>query len=415
MLIFHTSDWHLGNVFHRHDRIEEHQHFFSWLLAQLRTYQPDAMIVSGDIFDNTNPSAAAERIYYEFLQQATEAVEGLQIVIIAGNHDSAHRLEAPSPFLKRNNIYVRGNVKNTDAQTLDFEHYLLPLSLRTNPEAKVVCMALPYLRACDYPSGMSVSEGLKYYFEKMTRALNQSPFKKLPVIAAAHFYASGVDIADEHSERLVVGGQDVVEMKHFEGLFSYMALGHIHRRQAVARHSKKSGEIYYSGSVLPMSFSEKHYQHGIMMVRVDDEAQVTVEPLNYQPLKQLISIPERGAATTIEVLQAIENLPTRTDHPDTSRWDYLELRVMEQQPEPSFLNDVMQVLKDKAVHFCRIVRELPKPTASDNDVQFRSNEQTDLRLKPEDLAKHVYQQKYSTEMPPQMLKKLMSCIEESQS
>jgi hypothetical protein len=75
----------------------------------------------------------------------------------------------------------------------------------------------------------------------------------------------------------------------------------------------------------------------------------------------------------------------------------------------------MQVLKDKAVHFCRIVRELPKPTASDNDVQFRSNEQTDLRLKPEDLAKHVYQQKYSTEMPPQMLEKLMSCIEESQS
>ncbi|MBO5699459.1 MAG: exonuclease SbcCD subunit D [Bacteroidaceae bacterium] len=410
MLIFHTSDWHLGNVFHRHDRIEEHQHFFAWLLTQLRTYKPDAMIVSGDIFDNTNPSAAAERIYYEFLQQAVECVEGLQIVIIAGNHDSAHRLEAPSPFLKRNNIYVRGNIKNLDTQTPDFEHYLLPLSLRSNPEAKVVCMALPYLRACDYPASMSITEGLKYYFDKMTRALNQSPFKKLPVVGAAHFYASGVDIADEHSERLVVGGQDVVEMKHLENHFAYMALGHIHRRQAVAKNSKKGGEIYYSGSVLPMSFSEKHYQHGIIMVNIDEEANVSVEPLDYQPMKKLISIPERGAATTEEVLRAIAELPNRTASADTAHWPYLELRVMEQQPEPTFLNDVMQVLKDKAVHFCRIVRETPRITHISDSAACNDSEKVDLRLKPEELAKHVYKQKYETEMPQEMLERLSRCM-----
>ena len=99
MHIFHTADWHLGNIFHRHDRLAEHRHFFNWLIAQLKEHQPDVMIISGDIFDNANPSAASEQLFYEILKEATLAVEGLHIVIIAGNHASDHRLEAPSPFL----------------------------------------------------------------------------------------------------------------------------------------------------------------------------------------------------------------------------------------------------------------------------------------------------------------------------
>ena len=110
MKLIHTADWHLGNTFHGYDRTQEHRHFLDWLLDRLREQQPDALIVSGDIYDTPNPSAAAEELLYDFLLQATDAVRGLQVVLIAGNHDSAGRIDAPASLLKRHNIYVRGTL-----------------------------------------------------------------------------------------------------------------------------------------------------------------------------------------------------------------------------------------------------------------------------------------------------------------
>ena len=396
MLLFHTADWHLGNIFHRHDRQAEHRHFFSWLLAQLKEHQPDVMVISGDIFDTANPSAAAEQLFYEVLKEATLAVSGLQIVIIAGNHDSAHRLEAPSPFLKANNIYVRGYVKRTEAGTPDFEDLLLPLSSRLNNEAQMVCLALPFLRSSDYPSGLSVGEGIKYYVDGMLKALGRTEFKRLPIIAAAHFYAAGAAVSEEHSERLVVGGQDAVLTKNIDKVVRYTALGHIHRRQCV----DYDRQMWYSGSVLPLSFSEKHYNHGINCVQISEEGKCSVEQLQYTPLRQLRSIPEKGAASTAAVMEALAQLPNANEVPDRDSWDYLEIRVLEQQPEPTFLSEVTEILREKAVHFCRIVRELSARSNDDQDVVVSN---AALHITPEKMAQRYYQQRYNEEMPKEMM------------
>ena len=403
MLIFHTADWHLGNIFHRHDRLAEHRHFFSWLIAQLREHQPDIMIVSGDIFDNANPSAAAESLFYEVLKEAVQAVAGMQIVIIAGNHDSAHRLEAPSPFLKANNIYVRGNVKRTDNDAPDFGDLLLPLSRRTSSEAEVVCLALPFLRSSDYPSGFSVGDGIKYYVEGMLKALHRSEFKKLPIIAAAHFYAAGAEISEEHSERLVVGGQDAVLTKVVDKQVGYTALGHIHRRQCV----DYDRQMWYAGSILPLSFSEKHYKHGINCVRMDDNGKCTVTQLDYTPLRRLRSIPEKGAASTTEVLEALSLLPTADELPNRDGWDYLEIRVQEQQPEPTFLAEVTEALRGKAVYFCRIVREMPVRNSAE---QERVVSNAALHITPEEMAQRFYRQHYGENMPEEMLERFTKAM-----
>ena len=79
MKLIHTADWHLGNTFHGHDRADEHAHFLSWLLEVVRQQRPDALIISGDIFDTANPPARAEKQFFDFLIQATSAVEGLQV------------------------------------------------------------------------------------------------------------------------------------------------------------------------------------------------------------------------------------------------------------------------------------------------------------------------------------------------
>ena len=400
MLIFHTADWHLGNIFHRHDRLAEHRHFFKWLISQLKEHQPDVMIISGDVFDNANPSAAAESLFYEVLKEAIQAVEGLQIVIIAGNHDSAHRLEAPSPFLKANNIYVRGNVKRTEDGAPDFEDLLLPLSSRKNSEAEVVCLALPYLRSSEYPSGLSVGDGIKYYVDGMLKALHRTDFMRLPIIAAAHFYAAGAEISEEHSERLVVGGQDAVLTRSVDKVVSYTALGHIHRRQCV----DYDRQMWYSGSVLPLSFSEKHYNHGVNCVRIFEDGKCTVDYLPYSPLRRLHSIPERGAASTAEVMEALSKLPNADEVPNRDAWDYLEIRVREQQPEPTFLAEVTEVLKGKAVYFCRIVREM---ITHNNDDQEAVISNAALHITPLEMAQRFYRQRYPEDMPQEMLDRFM--------
>ena len=81
MKIIATSDWHLGNLFHGNDRLSEHEHFLKWLLQQLEEHRPEALLVAGDIFDNGNPSAAAQSLYYNFLYQATTICPTMKIII----------------------------------------------------------------------------------------------------------------------------------------------------------------------------------------------------------------------------------------------------------------------------------------------------------------------------------------------
>ena len=88
-------------MFHGNDRLPEHRHFLQWLQNQIETEKPDALLVAGDVFDNGNPSAASQSAYYEFLADVTQHCPHIQIVITAGNHDSASRLEAPRPLLSR--------------------------------------------------------------------------------------------------------------------------------------------------------------------------------------------------------------------------------------------------------------------------------------------------------------------------
>ena len=287
MKFIHTADWHLGNKFHGHERTDEHRHFLDWLLGMLCQQQPDALLIAGDIFDTANPPAAAEQMLYDFFAEATRRLPGLQIVAIAGNHDSAPRLEAPAALLKPHNIYIRGTVPRTEHDQPDYDHFLLPLSTRHNSEAVCVCYALPFLRSCDYPAGMSAAEGLSLYFSNIRTPPRKSAFAGLPAICLAHFYATGAEIcAEEHSERLVVGGQDCVPAEVLGKGIAYAALGHIHKAQSVGE-----GAAYYPGSPIPLSFSEKYYRRGVNLVEISAEGETTVTRLDYTPLRQVVTIP----------------------------------------------------------------------------------------------------------------------------
>ena len=170
MKIIHTADWHLGNTFHGHDRHDEQAYFLDHLVDLLKDEQPDALLIAGDVFDTSNPSAAAEKLFFDFLSHATAEVDGLQIVVVAGNHDSAARLEAPSAMLSTHRVFVRGTVQRLPSGEVNYARHLIPLRQRSNDRVGALCLAVPFLRACDYPAGLAPAEGVTHFFRHLREA-----------------------------------------------------------------------------------------------------------------------------------------------------------------------------------------------------------------------------------------------------
>ena len=109
------------------------------------------MLIAGDVFDVTNPSAGAQRRFYRFLREANRLNPGLQIVIIAGNHDSAIRLEAPNPLLEELNTSIVGIVGRTESGEIDLASVVVALRNRAG-EREAMWLAVPFLRQGDYPA-----------------------------------------------------------------------------------------------------------------------------------------------------------------------------------------------------------------------------------------------------------------------
>lgn len=409
MKIIHTADWHLGNTFHGHSREEEHHHFLEWLLAQIIIQKPDALVVAGDIYDTANPSARAEEMLYAFLLRVTNALPGLQVVLIAGNHDSGGRLEAPSDLLKLHNIYVRGVVRFTEKGEPDFSNLLLPLSPRDTKEAACVCLALPYLRSNDCPPGYTIEKGISYYLEELIKCYRKSDYRGLPLLLAAHFYAAGAEICEsEHSERLVVGGSEAVNSSILPSDLSYIALGHIHKGQRV----KSASQAFYAGSPLPMSFAEVGYRRGVMLVEIDGEGNTVTTRLDYSPRRALMTIPDRkGEAFSPEsALESVARLPKRKKNDENMDYPYLEIRVRESQPEPDLLYRLTEALADRAVLLCRCLR-----SGSDGTTKGESTEkETRETFTPLDLARICFRKEYkNAEMPQPLVDRFKIAEEEA--
>ena len=128
------------------------------LKQQIKQHEIDVLLIAGDVFDSPNPSAESQRVYYRFLREVTSENPSLQIVIIAGNHDSAARLEAPNPLLEDMNIIVRGTVRRNAEGDIDLQHLIVPLYTEGKVTAYCPCRSLSAVRV-DYPSAEKLLKG----------------------------------------------------------------------------------------------------------------------------------------------------------------------------------------------------------------------------------------------------------------
>ncbi|HET9988148.1 MAG TPA: exonuclease subunit SbcD, partial [Kofleriaceae bacterium] len=145
MRLLHTSDWHLGHTLKEVTRDHEHHAFLTWLLEQIRAEAPDVTVITGDVFDSATPPASAERMWFEWLAAARRARPGMDIVAIAGNHDSPARLGAASAVLRELGVHVVGSLPREPSGELDFERILIPVA-----SGQAWVAAVPFLRPVDY-------------------------------------------------------------------------------------------------------------------------------------------------------------------------------------------------------------------------------------------------------------------------
>ena len=393
MKILATSDWHLGNLFHGNDRLPEHKHFLQWLLVQIAEQKPDALLVAGDIFDNGNPSAVAQTVYYEFLADATHLCPNMQIIITAGNHDSANRLEAPRPLLTRYHVEIRGNVRKIwqqgesedDDKTgghwlYSFDDLIIPV---TNEEGEeVIILAVPFLRS-DVVQNASYSQGVNDFLRELTaEARKKYPGRKC--IMMAHMYAKGSDIAKQDaSEKIIIGGQEEVDLEGWNDHPDYMTCGHIHKRQ----HIWNTNWARYTGSILPMSFAEKDYMHGIDLITISSEEKkgdvekkengtdeegtencknkskdIKVDFLEYKPQHSLRILPENEEELTIKKWQKLihSELSERINGELSDHFDYVMLKVKQEKLSNDDIKELENLVNEKDAVLCKIQRIIPQ-------------------------------------------------------
>ncbi len=436
MIVIHTADWHIGQTFYNHERYDEHRHFFSWLTQTLTDKQADVLLVTGDVFDSPNPPARAQRMYYAFLQDITRKLPHLQVVITAGNHDSAARLEAPNPLLENMNVWVVGSthygehgllpaVTGADAAAVDgveadavsapdtasataqslvpdavANALILPLRDKNGVAAYVV--AVPYLRGCDFPSAPTHEEGVRQLYAALAEKAREMAQGK-PIIMTGHLHVLGAMLSEkDRSERAVVGGMDCVSADVFPTGIAYGALGHLHRAQKVGGRE----EVRYSGAPIPMSFAEKHNHQSVVMVDLDTP---TISLLPYEPLVPLWSVPEK-AAPIEEVLSALNALPQGEISPTSP---YIEIKVLMDGPDPSYKHKIQQVLQGKSVRLTAIVPVVPESSAAANeDEAYLATMAEGGQIPPLSIAQAVYRKKYGEEMPEDLQKRMSDVIKE---
>ncbi|WP_455637804.1 exonuclease SbcCD subunit D C-terminal domain-containing protein [Parabacteroides sp.] len=396
--LIHTADWHLGQTFFGYDREEEHDAFLKWLVATLAERQTDVLLIAGDVFDVANPSASAQRRFFRFLKEANRCNPHLQIVVVAGNHDSAARLESPIPLLEELNTSIVGIIKRTESGEIDFESLLVPLY---NKEGKreAWCLAVPYLRQGDYPPSEETADtyiaGINRMYHQLYDYADAKRQAGEALVAMGHLHATGAELSDDdRSERIIMGGLESVSSETFDDGLAYTALGHIHKAQRIGGREN----LRYSGSPLPMSFSETNYRHQVVEVSIDNGCLSTVEPLPVPVLTGLQRIPAQPAPPE-EVLAQLAQLPVAdADGNETpSLWPYLEVRVLLTEPDPGFRHRVEETLADKAVRLTSIVPSYPKREDDDTVSPLSYNDLQ--RIDPLDMLKHAFTSKYGGELP----------------
>ncbi len=268
--ILHTSDWHVGRRIRGRDRSEEHRAVLDELIEIAVSSEVDLTVVAGDLFDASSPTALSEEIVWRALMDLAEVSP---VVVVAGNHDSAARLDAVAPLLEMGRVTAVGAPRSPhDGGTIELEDIGVKLALLPFVSQRGIVKAEDIMGSDPDQHAGLFEDRLRRIVESLTRDMTAETVNVL----VSHLTVYGALAGGGERQAHIFGY--AVPSSLFPGHLSYVALGHLHRQQKMPH----SSAVWYSGSPLQLDFGEVADQKGVLLVEASPglPAKVTAVPLS---------------------------------------------------------------------------------------------------------------------------------------
>ncbi len=329
MKLLHTSDWHLGHVLYNESQEDAQQSMLIQLTGIIREHQPDVLIISGDVYDTTQPSASIQQLFANAIVKMHEACREMKIVCIAGNHDSGSKHMIFHTPWKALNVHMVGSI--TKDSNLD--DYIIPVS------GKGFVVAVPFAVERYMPDDV---------FRKLSEMVAKRNYENLPVILSCHLAVLRSDWrGHDYSSDTNIGGLNCQELEFFGNDYDYIALGHIHKQQQL----DQEGRIQYSGTPIAISFDEVYAgnQHGVLLVECKRHKDpVSIKTLTIKNLHPLVNLPFEGYAAWEDVKDMLEKY-------DDTISSFIRLNVeVEDYLHVGAYDEAHQIIEDKNCRLCII-------------------------------------------------------------
>ena len=302
MKLIHLSDLHIGKRVNEVSMIEEQAYILDRILEIIDAEDPGAVLICGDVYDKTVPSAEAVTLLDDFLCRLAE--RNRQAFIISGNHDSAERLAFGGRLMEDKGIHL----------SPVYDGNIAPITL-TDGHGSIHFWLLPFLKPAHvkrfYPD-----EGIESYTDACRVAVEQmdiDPARRNVLLT--HQFVTGSATCD--SEEISVGGTDNVDAEVFAD-FDYVALGHIHGPQNIG-----SPRIRYCGTPLKYSFSEAKHEKSVTVVELGEKGSFELRTVPLMPLHDMREI--RGSYNEVTAKSFYEN---------TAVEDYLHITLTDEEDVP---------------------------------------------------------------------------------
>lgn len=328
MKIIHTSDWHLGHTLYNYDRTEEQLAMMLQIRNIIQEEQPDALLLCGDVYHTSTPSAAIQTMFTNAIVSFHKACPSMTIVITAGNHDSGSKHEIFRIPWRIMNVYMTGTV----AQESEWgKEHLIEL------EDKGIIIALPYQHERNMPQGI---------YQALLDEASRRNQGELPIVMMAHTTVTGADFRGHNlNNDRTVGGIDSLDLHDLGEGYDYLALGHIHHAQFIQGSSHRAR---YSGSPLAVSFDET-YSHSISIIEIKRHGDTPhVRTIDIYNPHHLVTLPTDGWSDWETAQQLLKGFPN--DNPA-----YIRLNVEVDDFLPSSAQyDALNIVEGKKCRFCHI-------------------------------------------------------------
>ncbi len=269
MKFVHLSDLHLGKRVNQFSMIEDQYYILNQILSVIDAESPDAVLIAGDVYDKSVPSAEAVTMFDDFLVQLSQ--RNLQVFIISGNHDSAERLAFGNRLLDANGIHISPVYDGT----------VTPITLQDAYGAVDVYL-LPFLKPVVVRS-IFPDKTIETYDDAVRAAVEHITIDdSRRNVMVAHQFVTGAQLSE--SEEIFVGGSENIDGSVFSA-FDYTALGHIHRSQTVGNDT-----IRYCGTPLKYSFSEANHKKTVTVVELAQKGDCTAHTVPLVPMRDMVKL-----------------------------------------------------------------------------------------------------------------------------